>query len=422
MSDEKFYWATRFFVKAFAFFIISSLPLTSMAAQQFSILVTGQAQPIITNSSGSSLGVVPDTGVLVQELLNANLNLGSDSSFMSIDDPAPGDYVVTLHGSYEENITITLLFVDSVLAINEEITLLTLFHGAPISFSFTIDGQAQQALVVSPPIDTVTNLSFEDNSGVGRLTWSASVDPNIASYKVYGKSPQDAFFAPIADVTALLYDTGHPVRTDDTGVQWDYIVTGIASDGSEGFYDTVLDNRLRIRAFFSANQRTGIAPFSVQFTDESLGNPTSWQWDFNGDNVVDSTEQNPEYTFNSIGKYSISLTISGLLGIDDNTQNSYITVIADTDGDGLSDSSDNCILSPNPLQRDTDGDGYGNYCDADLNNDLTVNLSDFSLFRGAFGTTDPNADFNGDGSVNLSDFSIFRSMFGSAPGPSCCAP
>lgn len=39
----------------------------------------------------------------------------------------------------------------------------------------------------------------------------------------------------------------------------------------------------------------------------------------------------------------------------------------DTDGDGVTDSSDNCTLTPNPLQRDTDADGYGNICDADLN-------------------------------------------------------
>jgi hypothetical protein len=93
----------------------------------------------------------------------------------------------------------------------------------------------------------------------------------------------------------------------------------------------------------------------------------------------------------------------------------------DTDLDGIPGMSDNCTLKPNADQRDTNGDGYGNICDADLNGDRTVNLSDFSLFRSAFGTAGPDADFNGSGSVNLSNFSIFRSSFGKAPGPSCCA-
>ena len=92
------------------------------------------------------------------------------------------------------------------------------------------------------------------------------------------------------------------------------------------------------------------------------------------------------------------------------------------DADGAGDACDVCTLVANADQRDTDGDGFGNICDADLNNDLTVNLSDFSLFRTAFGTADPDADLNGDGAVNLSDFSLFRGMFGNAPGPSGLNP
>ena len=99
----------------------------------------------------------------------------------------------------------------------------------------------------------------------------------------------------------------------------------------------------------------------------------------------------------------------------------------DTDGDGVDDAIDNCTLVANADQRNTDGDLFGNICDADLNNaDPVVNLSDYSLFRSAFGANvltapltpaEENADFNGDGSVNLSDYSIFRSSFGNAPGP-----
>ena len=104
------------------------------------------------------------------------------------------------------------------------------------------------------------------------------------------------------------------------------------------------------------------------------------------------------------------------------TVSNNINPAPDSDGDGLIDSKDNCNLVANADQRDNDVDGYGNICDADLNGDLTVNLSDFSQFRSVFGTADPDADFNGDGSVNLSDFSIFRTLFGSAPGPSGLNP
>ncbi|MEL7451180.1 MAG: hypothetical protein AAFN78_18345, partial [Pseudomonadota bacterium] len=41
-------------------------------------------------------------------------------------------------------------------------------------------------------------------------------------------------------------------------------------------------------------------------------------------------------------------------------------VAADTDGDGVFDDLDNCILDANALQVDADGDGIGNVCDGDI--------------------------------------------------------
>ncbi len=96
---------------------------------------------------------------------------------------------------------------------------------------------------------------------------------------------------------------------------------------------------------------------------------------------------------------------------------------ADSDGDGIENHADNCIGIANADQRDTDGDGFGSLCDADLDNNLIVDVADFLLLRDALGTRvgDPRflpaADFDGDGVIGRADVGVMRRSFGRPPGP-----
>jgi PKD repeat protein len=63
---------------------------------------------------------------------------------------------------------------------------------------------------------------------------------------------------------------------------------------------------------FTANIRSGAAPLTVSFTDRSRissGAVVGYEWDFNGDNVVDDTTQNPSFTFTGCGDYSPKLRV-----------------------------------------------------------------------------------------------------------------
>ena len=81
------------------------------------------------------------------------------------------------------------------------------------------------------------------------------------------------------------------------------------------------------QAKFKATPNGGYVPLEVQFTDQSSGNITSWNWDFNNDGMVDSTEQNPLYTYDNVGNYTISLYVSGRNGNSTEVKADYIKVI-----------------------------------------------------------------------------------------------
>jgi len=95
-----------------------------------------------------------------------------------------------------------------------------------------------------------------------------------------------------------------------------------------------------------------------------------------------------------------------------------INALWDRDLDGVMDTGDNCLETPNPGQLDADADGFGNACDADLNNDGAVGLDDVAAILAAVGTaTDPVADLNGDGAVGLDDAAAALGLIGTEPGP-----
>jgi PKD repeat protein len=77
-------------------------------------------------------------------------------------------------------------------------------------------------------------------------------------------------------------------------------------------------------ASFTANQTTGPAPLTVQFTDTSSNSPTKWTWTF-PDNSK-SYLQNPQYTFTTVSPYSIVyLDVENGAGNDHTTKMFNIT-------------------------------------------------------------------------------------------------
>lgn len=79
-------------------------------------------------------------------------------------------------------------------------------------------------------------------------------------------------------------------------------------------------------ANFSGNPTTVCEGSSVNFTDASSNNPTSWSWSFSGGTPSSSSSQNPTVTYNTPGTYNVSLTATNSAGSNSYTRSSYITV------------------------------------------------------------------------------------------------
>jgi PKD repeat protein len=80
-------------------------------------------------------------------------------------------------------------------------------------------------------------------------------------------------------------------------------------------------------AAFDATPTTGTVPLTVAFTDTSSGNGsaiTSWSWSF-GDGDT-STDQNPSHTYDSVGTFDVSLTVTSEAGSNTTTSTGLITV------------------------------------------------------------------------------------------------
>jgi hypothetical protein len=95
---------------------------------------------------------------------------------------------------------------------------------------------------------------------------------------------------------------------------------------SEVFYMYMDDNDPSVGADFIADVLSGPVPLPVNFTDQSCGPITSWQWNF-GDGSI-STEQNPSHTYSKPGTYTVSLAVTGPGGSDAETKTDFISVRA----------------------------------------------------------------------------------------------
>ncbi len=81
-----------------------------------------------------------------------------------------------------------------------------------------------------------------------------------------------------------------------------------------------------VAGFNFSSSTSGCQLEVVQFTDNSMNGPTSWNWTFTGGSPATSTLQNPVITYNMPGTYDATLVATNNLGTDMVTQTAIVTV------------------------------------------------------------------------------------------------
>ncbi|MCB9882323.1 MAG: PKD domain-containing protein [Planctomycetes bacterium] len=84
---------------------------------------------------------------------------------------------------------------------------------------------------------------------------------------------------------------------------------GTATTTKRGFIQTTSG----LQVDFDASPRSGLTHLQVNFTDLSTTTTTgitSWAWDLDGDGVIDSTQQNPAFTYLSVGSFDVTLSVT----------------------------------------------------------------------------------------------------------------
>ncbi len=181
------------------------------------------------------------------------------------------------------------------------------------------------------------------------ITWEEMVPPIHTDFKanyVFGYVPMTVQFTDTStdSPNSWLWDFGdggtsteqNPTHTFSTVGTYTISLKATNAKGSDTMvksgYIVVNDVPVQtVHANFEADPVGGAAPLTVHFTDKSTADKssiTSWCWNF-GDQYegCDSEEQNPEYTYQNPGSYTVTLMARDAFETSDwMTRESYITV------------------------------------------------------------------------------------------------
>ena len=144
-------------------------------------------------------------------------------------------------------------------------------------------------------------------------------------YQVYYNTPRDDFalYATVRNKNSSIPSTMR-LKYNNAWYKPADLFSGDNTNVSLAIYPQICPYVEPVVAQFSTDKTSGCDNLTVQFNDQSSGEPTSWLWNFGDGNS--STEQNPTHTYNAPGTFTVSLTVTKDGETDIYSKTDYIQV------------------------------------------------------------------------------------------------
>lgn len=181
------------------------------------------------------------------------------------------------------------------------------------------------------------------------------------SYTVNGS--QVSFTNTSSGATSYVWNFGdgntstntNPVHT--YGGSGTYSVELLAGNtcGSLAHLETIIISLEPVAQFTTQQSTVGCATYTIDYTDESAGNPTSWNWTFPGGSPSSSSDQNPSVSYSSAGTYDVTLEVTNANGSDELVENDYVVI---NDVPSISASFSSNVLTVDFTSNISDADSF----------------------------------------------------------------
>ncbi|MEO1260950.1 MAG: choice-of-anchor B family protein [Bacteroidota bacterium] len=183
--------------------------------------------------------------------------------------------------------------------------------------TLTVENAAGSNVVVANDLISIndvpsTGFTFADNGGTVTFT-------NISGNA-------DDYFWAFNDGSGSTSTQESPIYLFPEAGEYEVTLTATNTCGSSSVTQTVNIAAVPPVAIFSADEFDSCDSATVQFFDESLHQPTSWLWQFEGGIPATSTEQNPVVFFPVPSFYNVSLIVTNSAGEDEEFWFDFITV------------------------------------------------------------------------------------------------